>query len=348
MLEELRRSALISLLGLPRPLMRAAAGAPVEVAGQRLDLKMQWLCRLAAFGRPESPPVSEVPRLRAEMEALAPVLSGSPPGAIAAEDRRFEGRRGPIAVRIYRPGAPGLPVLVYYHGGGWVLGSIASHDGLCGQLAADARCVVVSVDYRMAPEHVFPAAVDDALDAFRWAREQAREIGGDPARVAVGGDSAGGNLAAVVSQQCAQLGELGPFLQLLIYPATDLSRESPSYASYGEGFYLTRVRIGWFKDLYLPADQRSDPRASPLLHQEFAGLPPAHVVTAGFDPLRDEGRAYAEALEAAGVAVAYENYEGLIHGFASMTARVPAARAAYEDMLERFRTLLHGTGAVPG
>ena len=342
MFEELRRSALISLLGLPGPLMRIAAGRPVEVAGQRLDLRMQWLCRLAAFGRAESPPVSEVPQMRAEMEALAPALSGSSPGAVAREDRRIEGRRGPIPIRIYRPGASGLPVLVYYHGGGWVLGSIETHDGLCGQLAADARCVVVSVDYRMAPEHRFPAAVDDALDAFRWAREQAQELGGDPARVAVGGDSAGGNLAAVVSQQCAGLGEPGPSLQLLIYPATDLSRESPSYASYGEGFYLTRARIEWFKNIYLSLEERSDPRASPLLHRELAGLAPAFVVTAGFDPLRDEGAAYAEALEAAGVSVACQNYEGLIHGFASMTARIPAARAAYDDMLEKFRALLHG------
>lgn len=341
MLDGLRRGALISLLGLPRPLMRIAAGPPVEVAGQRLDLAMQWLCRLAALGRPEAPPVSEVPGLRAEMEALAPALSGGPPASVAREDGRIEGRQGPVAVRIYRPGGPGLPVLVYYHGGGWVLGSIQTHDGLCGQLAADARCIVVSVDYRMAPEHAFPAAVEDALDAFRWARDQARELGGDPARVAVGGDSAGGNLAAVVSQQCLARGEPGPFLQLLLYPATDLSRESPSYASYGEGFYLTRLRMEWFKDLYLRVEERSDPRASPLLGRELAGLPPACVATAGFDPLRDEGRAYAEALEAAGVDVVYRNYDGVLHGFASMAGRIPAARDAYDDLVGRFRALLH-------
>jgi acetyl esterase len=340
MFAELRRGLLISLLSLPRPLMRMLAGKPAEIAGQQLDLRMQWMCKLAAAWMPESPPVSEVPRVRAEMEATAPVLSGSRGREVAREDRRIDGRRGSIPIRIYRPGGSGLPVLVYYHGGGWVIGSIASHDGLCGQLASDARCVVVSVDYRMGPEHPFPAAVDDALDGFRWVRDHAQEIGGDPARAAVGGDSAGGNLSAVVSQQCAALGEPGPCLQLLIYPATDLSRESASYASYGEGFYLTRRRIEWFKDLYIPVEERADPRASPLLNEDLAGQPPTHLITAGFDPLRDEGRAYAEALQTAGVAVTYRNYEGVIHGFANMIGLMPAARAAYDDMVETFRALL--------
>jgi acetyl esterase len=232
-------------------------------------------------------------------------------------------------------------VLVYYHGGGWVIGSIESHDGLCARLATDARCTVVSVDYRMAPEHPFPAAVDDATDAFRWARGHALELEGDPTRVAVGGDSAGGNLAAVVSQQCAEGGEPGPSLQLLIYPATDLSRQSPSYTTYGEGFYLTRARMEWFKDIYIPVEERADVRASPLRSKALSRQPPALVITAGFDPLCDEGRAYADALEAAGVAVTYKNYQGLIHGFASMVGLVPAARAAYDDFVETFRNLLH-------
>jgi acetyl esterase len=341
MLEAIRRRALISLLGLPRPAMRMLAGRPAEIGGQRLDLQMQWLCKLATLGRSESPPVSDVPQVRAEMEAFAPALSGTGGRDVAREDRRIDGQRGSIAARVYRPGASDLPLLVYYHGGGWVLGSIESHDGLCAELATDARCNVVSVDYRMAPEHLFPAAVDDATDAFRWVREHARELGGDPGRVAVGGDSAGGNLAAVVSQQCAAFAEPGPSLQLLIYPATDLSRESASHATYGEGFYLTRTRMEWFKDLYIPVEERADVRASPLRSKELAGHPPAHVITAGFDPLRDEGRAYADALEAAGVPVTYRNYEGVIHGFASMAGLVPAARAAYDDMAETFRTLLH-------
>jgi acetyl esterase len=342
MLAAIRRGLLISLLGLPRPLMRMLAGRPAEIAGRQLDLQMQWMCKLATAVTPESPPVSEVPRVRADMEAVASALSGRRGRDVAREDRRIEGRRGPIPVRIYRPGSSDLPVLVYYHGGGWVIGSIESHDGLCAQLAIDARCVVVSVDYRMAPEHPFPAAVDDALGAFFWVRDRAQELGGDPARVAVGGDSAGGNLSAVVSQQCAALGEPGPYLQLLIYPATDLSRESPSYATYGEGFYLTRGRMKWFKDLYVPVEERADPRASPLLDEELAGQPPAHVITAGFDPLRAEGRAYADALEAAGVSVTYENYEGVIHGFVNMVGLMPAARTAYDDLVKTFRALLHG------
>jgi len=342
MLAAIRRVLLISLLRLPRPLMRVLAGKPAEIAGQQLDLWMQWMCKLAAAATPEFLSVSEVPRARADMEAVALALSGRRGLDVAREDRRIEGRRGSIPVRIYRPGGSGLPVLVYYHGGGWVIGSIESHDGLCGQLAIDARCVVVSVDYRMGPEHPFPAAVDDALEAFFWVRDRAQELDGDPARVAVGGDSAGGNLSAVVSQQCAALGEPGPSLQLLIYPATDLSRESPSYATYGEDFYLTRNRMTWFKDLYVPIEERADLRASPLLNEELAGQPPAHVITAGFDPLRDEGRAYAGALEAAGVSVTYENYEGVIHGFVNMVGLMPAARAAYDDLVNTFRSLLHG------
>jgi len=336
-----RRFLLIALLALPRPLMRLLAGRPAEIEGQRLDLRMQWMCKLAAATTPESPPVSEVPRVRADMEALASALGGDRGRAVEREDRRIDGRRGSIRVRVYRPDGSDLPLLVYYHGGGWVIGSIESHDGLCGQLAMDARCIVVSVDYRMGPEHPFPAAVDDALDAFFWVRDHARELRGDPARVAVGGDSAGGNLSAVVSQQCAVLGERKPSSQLLIYPATDLSRESPSYATYGEGFYLTRTRIEWFKDLYVPVEERADPRASPLLGEALAGQPPAHVITAGFDPLRHEGRAYADALEAAGVRVIYANYEGVIHGFVNMTGLMPAARAAYDDLVNTFRALLH-------
>jgi acetyl esterase len=341
MLAKIRHGALISLLRLPRPLMRWLAGKPARIEGQQLDLQMQWLCKLAAFTRSDTPPVSEVPRLRAEMDAIAPALAGSRGREVAREDRRIECREGARRIRVYRPVAARLPVLVYYHGGGWVNGSIESHDGLCGQLATDARCVVVSVDYRMAPEHPFPAAVEDALDAFRWVRDQAEELGVDPARVAVGGDSAGGNLAAVVSQQCAALGEGGPSLQLLLYPVTDVSRRSASYAVYGEGFYLTRARMEWFKDLYIPVEERADPRASPLLSEEFAGQPPAHVITAGFDPLRDEGRAYAEALEAAGVAVTYRNYPGILHGFASLAGLMPAARAAYDEVAETLRALLH-------
>jgi len=340
MLAEMRNGLLISLLGLPGPLMRMLAGKPAEIASQQLDLKMQWLCKLAAVATSEYPPVSTVPRVRADMEAAARPLSGSRGREVAREDRRIDGQRGSIPIRIYHPGGSSLPVLVYYHGGGWVIGSIESHDGLCGQIAGDAHCVVVSTDYRLAPEHPFPAAVEDALDAFRWTRDHTRELGGDPARVAVGGDSAGGNLSAVVSQQCASLGEPGPSLQLLLYPGTDLSRESASFATYGEGFYLTRSRMEWFKDLYIPVAERADLRASPLLNKELAAQPPAHVVTAGFDPLRDEGRAYADALEASGVAVTYKNYEGIIHGFANMVGLVPAARAAYDDMVNTFRALL--------
>lgn len=232
------------------------------------------------------------------------------------EDRRIPGPAGEIPVRIYTPeGEAPLPVLVFFHGGGWVIGSLDSHDALCRTLARAVPALVISVDYRLAPEHPFPAAVEDSHAALRWAFDNAAALGGDPARLAVGGDSAGGNLAAVVALLARDRG--GPALahQLLVYPATDLRGDTVSMRENGEGYFLTHGVMVWFSNHYLTSAQKLLPHASPLLAPDLRGLPPATVITAEFDPLRDEGEAYAARLREAGVAVEATRYDGMIHGF---------------------------------
>ncbi|MBP6899654.1 MAG: alpha/beta hydrolase [Burkholderiaceae bacterium] len=241
------------------------------------------------------------------------------------------GPAGAIPLRLYRPQAApasGAPALVYYHGGGWVIGDLDTHDVLCRQLADEAGCVVIAVDYRLAPEHRFPAAVDDAVAATRWIHGQAEALGLDGQRLAVGGDSAGGNLAAVVAlslRDAAGEGDAGAAqllqalrLQLLIYPATDMRALAPSHQSNGQGYLLTADTIAYFRGHYLAPEQYGDWRASPLLHPRLDGLPPALVLTAGYDPLRDEGLQYADALAAAGVATQQLCFERQIHGFVPM------------------------------
>lgn len=248
-----------------------------------------------------------------------------PPPAEVAEvrDLAADGPHGAIPLRLYRPlGAEEgalLPVLVYFHGGGWVIGDLETHDGLCRALAHASGCVVVAVDYRMGPEHRFPAAVDDVLAATRWVRAQAVELGVDASRLAVGGDSAGGNLAAVVAIAAREAGDLPIAFQLLIYPATDMRRGHPSHATNGDGYLLTRDTMAYFHDHYIDDSKHDlDWRASPLLHPDLSGLAPALVITAGYDPLRDEGLDYARALTAAGNRASQVCFERQIHGFITM------------------------------
>ena len=244
---------------------------------------------------------------------------------------------GGVPSRLYRPSAAkDLGLLVYYHGGGWTVGDLDTHDSVTRALARDAECIVVSVDYRMGPEHRFPCAVDDALAAFAWVAAEAAGFGGDPSRLAVGGDSAGGNLSAVVAQQTLAAGARTPDFQLLVYPVTDLGAESHSYELFADGFYLTRDLMRWFSANYLGdrnAPAAMDPRASPLRAESLAGLAPAFLLTAGYDPLRDEGKAYAERL----LDAEYRNYDSLIHGFFSMTGVVREARHAYDDAVAALR-----------
>jgi len=244
-----------------------------------------------------------------------------------------------IAVRSYRPVAKEtLPALVFFHGGGWTIGDLDTHDVLCRQLAVGARCAVFSVDYRLAPEHPFPAAVDDCFSATRHVYLNSEKLKVDRARIAVGGDSAGGNLAAVVALMARDRGGLPLAYQLLVYPATDQRCEFPSHERNGVGYLLTKEGIQFFRSGYLPNPKdRTDWRASPLLAASHADLPPAFVLTAGYDPLVDEGRAYAERLAQAGVEVTFREYPDMVHGFVLFGGVVDAANAAVAECCERLR-----------
>ena len=275
-----------------------------------------------AFTQPEPPPVSLVRELACD------------------------GPHGTIALRLYRPlGAAAdalLPVLVYYHGGGWVIGDLETHDTLCRELANGAGIAVLAVDYRLAPEHRFPAAVDDCVAATRWLRREAAALKLDAARLAVGGDSAGGNLAAVVAIDARDAGDPPIALQLLIYPATDMRRGAPSHTTNGDGYLLTRDTIDYFHDHYIaePARDDVDWRASPLLHENLRGLPPALVLTAGFDPLRDEGLQFADRLAAAGNRAACVCFERQIHGFILMGKVLDEANTAVALCAAELRRVL--------
>lgn len=260
---------------------------------------------------------------RAAVDKMSEDGEAEPPEVAEVADGGFMGPGGEIRFRRYRPlgvAAGALPTLIYYHGGGFVIGTIETHDSTCRRLANRSRCQVISIDYRLSPEHPFPAPTDDAIATFRHIRDNARSFGADPTRLAVGGDSAGGALAAVVCQAMRDRKEAGPAFQMLIYPATDSSRESGSRKAFAEGYFLTKSLMDWFWKAYVPAGtDLTDLRLSPLLAKSFEGLPPAFVLTAGYDPLRDEGRAYADRLIDAGVKTTYVNYPGTIHGFFSMT-----------------------------
>jgi acetyl esterase len=260
---------------------------------------------------------------RQAVDKMSEDSEADPPQVGETADGDFAGPGGKIRFRRYRPqgaAAGPLPTLIYYHGGGFVIGNIETHDSTCRRLANGSRCQVVSIDYRLSPEHPFPAPTDDGVAAFRHIRDNAASFGADPKRLAVGGDSAGGAIAAVVCQILRDAGEQGPAFQMLIYPATDSSKQSASRVAFAEGYFLTKELMDWFWKAYVPAaTDLADLRLSPLLAKDFRGLPPAFVLTAGYDPLRDEGRAYADRLIDAGIKTTYVNYPGTIHGFFSLT-----------------------------
>lgn len=260
---------------------------------------------------------------RAAVDKMSEDGEADPPEVAEVAHGGLAGPASEIGFRRYRPlgvAAGLLPTLIYYHGGGFVIGNLETHDSTCRRLANKSRCQVIAIDYRLSPEHPFPAPIDDGVAAFRHIRDNAELFGADASRIAVGGDSAGGAMAAVVCQICRDAGETGPAFQMLIYPATDSSKESGSRKSFAEGYFLSGPLMAWFWDAYVPDDEDlADLRLSPLLAKDFSGLPPAFVLTAGYDPLRDEGRAYADRLIDAGVKTTYVNYPGTIHGFFSMT-----------------------------
>ena len=290
----------------------------------------------------EMPPVArQTPQQVREGYGTMAALGFRPDPPAATVDRSIPGPGGDIPVRIYRPDAPGpLPVVVFFHGGGWVIGGIDTHDPLCHQLALGVPAIVVSVDYRLAPEDPFPAAVEDCVAATTWVAENADELGADAGRLAVAGDSAGGNLSAVVALKARDAGGPPVAFQLLIYPATDHTRSHPSHQENGQGYMLTSEMMEWFCGHYLGDGDLRHPDASPLFAEDLSGLPPALVMTAEFDPLRDEGEAYAAKLREAGVDARAVRYDGMIHGFIQMDQLVPGARQAIADAVAALRHAL--------
>jgi acetyl esterase len=338
-----------AVCGLPPRIQRRLFGRPPSIDGLTLASDVHALIRLAELAGSESFAAGmPVAQARAQSRFEAKVASSPLPIPMArTEAIEVPGPAGPLPARFYVPhgftaGAP-MPLLVYYHGGGWVIGDLETHDGVCRFLAASAGVAVLSIDYRLAPEHPFPAAVEDATASFAWAAENAAALGVDPRRIAVGGDSAGGNLATVLSVLARDAGSAQPAMQLLIYPVTDSAKDTPSRLLFSDGFLLTKADMDYFEASYLPpGSDAEDPRVSVLRTPDLAGLPPAYVATAGFDPLRDEGEAYALAMRQAGVRVALRRHPGLVHSFANQTAIGRTARGAMLEAAGALRMGLAG------
>jgi acetyl esterase len=321
------------LCGLPPWLQRLLFGKPPELDGQRLapDIHtLLWLDRLV--GEDSLAERKEVAETRAERLQEARIVAHRPPIPMArVEPVAIPGAAGPIDARLYVPHPTGepSPLLVYFHGGGWVIGDLDTHDDPCRFLAAHSGVRILSVDYRLAPEHPFPAAIEDAFAAYEWATTDPERLGADPGRIGVGGDSAGANLAAAACLMGRDAGLASPAMQLLIYPVAETAGTSRSRQTFSDGFMLTRNDMDWFEDRYLPPQaDRSDPRVALLEAGDLSGLPPAYIATAGFDPLRDEGETYAERLRDSGVEVALRRHPGLVHTFLNLTAICPTARGA--------------------
>ena len=327
---------------LPKPVRRAIAGRQVHLDGQDLALDAQLLLRLQKLAGAEIV-ADSVEEARTLLDAGRHLVSGKTIEPVSVREIAVPTPDGDLPATLYTP--VGLPeqsgLLVFYHGGGWVLGTRASHDNAVRFLAKHAGVRVLSIEYRLAPEFPFPAAAEDALAAFEYAVAKASDLGADPERIAVGGDSAGGNLAAVTAQEALRRGGPIPAFQLLIYPATDFAQRYRSQDLFAENLFLTDEDMKWFQGHYIPeGSDLTDPRLSPLRADDVSGLPPALVVTAGFDPLRDEGEAYAEKLREAGVPVALRRHEDLIHGFINFTGVGSRFREALAEMAGALRLAL--------
>ncbi|WP_203336344.1 alpha/beta hydrolase [Nocardioides limicola] len=332
-------------LALPPALLRRAAGRPVVIDGQTLDPEQQLALRMMRLSGLPGAETVPIPQGRAILREQSMIVgSGQPIGSV--RDLRVDGADGELPARLYVPrslvtGAGPDPLLVFFHGGGWVFGDLDSHDALCRVLAEQAGVRVLSVAYRLAPEAAFPAAHDDCIAAYRWVLDNLDRLDADPDRLAVGGDSAGGCLAATTAIAAAEQGWPLAF-QLLIYPGTDMTGGSASRALFGEGFYLTQQFMDLPRALYVADADETDPRVSPLHADLPPGLAPAYLCTAGFDPLRDEGEAYAAKLTDAGVQVEVQRFEGLIHGFANWVSVGRSCPAAVAVLADRLRAGLSG------
>lgn len=320
-------------MAMPSPILHALSGGALEIGGRVLDPQARLLARASRLGpKMTTLPVAEA-RTRAAWGFKA--ASGAAEGGVATEAVIIPAAGGPLNARAYRPPLqdPAAPVFVYLHMGGGVIGDLETGHAFCSILSRDARCAVVSIAYRLAPEHPFPQGLDDALDGFRWTRANAARFGAPPGLAAIGGDSMGGNFAAVVAQDLRAKGEPQPALQLLIYPATDLASETQSMSDFKDVFPLDRDTMEWFMRQYLPRDaDRRQIRLSPLAASDLSDLAPAIVITAGFDPLCDQGEIYAHRLLEAGVPTLYRCYDSLPHGFLAFTGLVGAADTACREI----------------
>ncbi|MCA6230392.1 MAG: alpha/beta hydrolase [Phenylobacterium sp.] len=325
-----QRAILSWILSLPAPVLRLLSGGVATYReGRTLDPRLQFLAAGARRGRPMSAMTPEEAR-RASAAAFR-ATAEAPPSGVRIEALTVPGGEGDRPARLYRPSRPSpeVPVLVFAHMGGGVIGDLDTTEGFCGRLAETLRGLVLSVEYRLAPEHRFPAGYEDVLAAFRWARDNAGALGAPAGRAAIGGDSMGGLFAAALAQELKRAGEPGPELQLLVYPCVDLASETPSMTAFADAFPLDRATMDWFVGHYLPpGGDPADPRNAPGRTEDLSGLAPAVIATAGFDPLVDQGEAYARRLAAAGVPVDYRRYDSLVHGFTAFGGVVPEAQRA--------------------
>lgn len=329
-----KRRGLQAMLALPASVKaQLSKRQRARVNGKQLSLDAQfilWLGNLA--GQPDLSTLTPEAS-RQQTEAVTKVFGFSGPEVRQVRDLEVAGPSGDVPARLYVPrgAAEQGPLLVYFHGGGFVDGNLDTIDGVCRFLSTASRVRLLSVAYRKAPEHPFPAAVDDARSALTWAQEKTRSLGVDPSRIGVGGDSSGANLATVVCLLARDDGGPPPVFQLLIYPVVDATRKTESFRLFGDHFGLTAAKYEWFLDHYVTPKQRADVRISPLLADDLSRLPPAHVLTAGFDILHDEGAAYTQRLRDVGVSVTYRCRDDLFHGFIRFYEIVPSARTALEE-----------------
>ncbi|HEY2708964.1 MAG TPA: alpha/beta hydrolase [Caulobacteraceae bacterium] len=339
-----QKLALKGAMSLPRPVLRMLSGGGVVYRGGRtLDPRFQFL---AAQARALPPLTTVTPQEARLMSAqMLRAIEGELDRGVALEVLTLETEAGAIDARAYRPADQdhAAPVMVFAHMGGGVIGDLDTAHVFCCILASVARCPVLSVDYRLAPEERFPGGLDDVLAAYRWATTNAGRFGAPAGVAAIGGDSMGGNFAAVICQELRRHGEPQPALQLLLYPAVDVASEAASMTTYADAYPLSRELFQWFMGHYLgPGDDPADPRLSPIKASDLGGLAPAVIAVAGFDPLVDQGEAYAKALNAAGTPVAYRCYDSLAHGFCSFTGLVPAADAACREIAGLVRASFEG------
>ncbi len=310
--------------------VKMAGGKPLEIGGRTLDPNLQFIAHSAAKQPPMSSLEPEIAQAAA-IEGLG-MFAAKPEPGVAFEDMTIPGNGGhDIPVRIYRPADqdPSAPMLAYWHMGGGVILNVEACHAFCSIIAKIAKCPIISVDYRLAPQHKFPAGLEDCISAYEWTLKNAEKYGAPAGRAAIGGDSMGGNFSAIIAQESTRRGMPKPDLQLLLYPATDLVTEFPSATTYGETYPLSTDTMQWFMEQYLPGEfDRANVLLSPAQETRLEGLPPAIIATAGFDPLVDDGAAYAKKLEAAGIAVQFKCYDSLAHGFTAFTEVVPAARDA--------------------